>query len=144
MIQSLPLRKCVESFVAEGVSRVRVDLRDCSYMDSTFMGTLLTLQRTLGKSNATLSLVMPSAACSRILQQMGLADILTAENEPVEWSGEWVVLENQVPDTQSFKRNITEAHEELVRLPGQAGEQFQAVIRCLNAEQSEDTKKPKS
>lgn len=140
MTQSLPLRRCAERCMAGGTSRVKVDLRDCSYMDSTFLGTLLALKKTLEKSQGQLTLVMPSTACGKILQQMGLDDVLPAEQAELDPNVAWADVAACEPadDPNSFRRNVTQAHEELARLPGPAGEQFKAVMRCL-----EDAKKEK-
>src|SRR6187200_2192579 len=43
--QAPALRQYVEEGLAGGAARVEVDLRDCTYCDSTFLGTLLRLQR---------------------------------------------------------------------------------------------------
>ena len=43
MAQSLPMRRHAERLIATGTDAVRVDLRDCTHADSTFLGTLLGL-----------------------------------------------------------------------------------------------------
>src|SRR5579862_6413419 len=61
MHQSLPLRQRAEQALAAGVQAVRVDLRRCTYMDSTFLGTLLFLYRTMApKGPGAFALVSPS------------------------------------------------------------------------------------
>jgi anti-anti-sigma factor len=132
MNNSLPLRRCAERFLSAGANQVRVDLRDCTYMDSTFLGTILTIKKTLDRSNGQLVLVAPSTACCRILQQMGLSDVLPAQADPPAPGTAWTEVGSEPPDVQSFKRNVAQAHEELANLPGQAGEQFKAVVRCLS------------
>jgi anti-sigma B factor antagonist len=134
----LPLRRCAERFVTTGTSQIRVDLRDCSYMDSTFLGTLLTLKKTMDRQAGRLTVVMPSPACARILQQMGLNEVLPAESADLDPSATWSDLTEDCNDPDSFRSNITQAHEELARLPGPAGEQFKAVIRCLEESAKKD------
>jgi anti-anti-sigma regulatory factor len=131
MRMSLPLRRCAERFLDAGTRRVRIDLRLCTYMDSTFLGTLLTLKKTLAaRGLPELILIAPSVPCSRILQQMGLAEMLPIESGDTEPAAGWTELTADGDDS-SFKRNIKQAHEELASLPGPAGEQFQAVVRCM-------------
>src|SRR4051812_3280366 len=43
--QCPPVRQIVDEALENGVSAIRVDLRHCDYMDSTFIGTLLILRR---------------------------------------------------------------------------------------------------
>jgi len=142
MNNSLPLRRCAEHFLAGGANQVRVDLRDCTYMDSTFLGTVLTIKKSLDRSGGLLVLIAPSTACCRILQQMGLSDVLPAQADPLPPEATWNDVGSETADPQSFKRNVTQAHEELARLPGQAGEQFKAVTRCL-ADAANKTEKPR-
>ena len=140
MNNSLPLRRCAEHFLAGGTRQLRMDLRDCNYMDSTFLGTILTLKKTLERGGGHLVLIAPSPSCCRILQQMGLSDVLASQVEPLSEVA-WSEVGSETVDPQSFKRNVTQAHEELANLPGEAGEQFRAVARCL-AEASKANKPP--
>jgi anti-sigma B factor antagonist len=148
MNQSMPLRRCVEGFLDRGVRRVRVDLRDCTYMDSTFLGTLLTLKKTAANRSTLggkveLALNAPSTACARILHQMGLDGFLPTQEAELEQTGEWTQLVCEPDDAHSFRRNIAQAHEELASLPGPAGEQFKAVVRCMNqADKDKPTSRP--
>src|SRR4051794_8466424 len=76
MHHGLALRRAAEQALAQGATDVCVDLRRCSYMDSTFMGTLLFLQRALARAGrGRFALVAPSAACNQLIEQMGLADV---------------------------------------------------------------------
>lgn len=125
--QSAPLRQCVERLAP---ARVRVDLRDCAHADSTFVGTLLHLDKTLRARGGGLALVMPSAACEKILRGMGLGDLLAREPDADE-GGDWHELPAAPADPAAFRRAVTQAHEELAALPGEAGKRFEAVLRCI-------------
>ncbi len=132
MNQSTPMRRCAERAVEAGATSICVDLRNCSYMDSTFLGTLLTLRKLLAnRCHNELILVTPSEACARILQQMGLLDVLAIQAIETDPHVDWSELVTDTPDAGTFKRTITQAHEELASLPGPAGEQFKAVARCM-------------
>jgi anti-anti-sigma factor len=130
MYQSMPLRRLGEKFLAEGITSLRVDLRHCTYLDSTFLGTLLTLRRASKKGHTDFILVSPSAECCRLFHQMGVDDCLPAISTP-EQTGEWTELPCEPPDADTFNRNVIQAHQELANLGGPAGEAFQAVARCL-------------
>lgn len=130
MHQSLPFRRMAECCLSNGVKRLCVDLRDCTHLDSTFLGTLLALRARAENSAANLILQSPSQACSRILLQAGLSEHFTQEEAP-ECPGPWIELPAGTDDVAGLKRNVIEAHQELAALPGPAGEQFRAVIRCL-------------
>src|SRR5262245_25812536 len=73
MQHTLPLRRYAERALASGVTSLRVDLRRCTYMDSTFLGTLLCLKKTVdqrGEGNFALASLSPQ--CQRLIRQMGL------------------------------------------------------------------------
>jgi anti-anti-sigma factor len=131
MAYGLPVRRLAERAIEGGAARVHFDLRDCTHMDSTMIGTMLTIQKTLERAGGKLTLLAPSVACSRILEQMGLADHLATRSAEADPAGPWADLASGADDAGSFKRNVVQAHEELAALPGKAGEQFKAVIRCM-------------
>jgi anti-anti-sigma factor len=130
MYQSMPLRRLSERLLAEGSSSVYVDLRYCTYLDSTFLGTLLTLKRASKKSRGQFALISPSAECCRLFKQMGVEDCLPAVTAP-EPAGDWIELPCEAEDADTFNRNVIQAHQELASLGGAAGKAFQAVARCL-------------
>jgi anti-anti-sigma factor len=133
MALSLPLRRYAERCLEGGATALRVDLRHCTYMDSTFLGTLLTLQGAVGRRGGgrRLSLVSPSSACGQVLQQMGLGTVFGTEAADEPQGLAWAELPAVADDPVSFKRNVAQAHEELANLPGPAAEQFRAVVRCM-------------
>jgi anti-anti-sigma factor len=132
MVQSQPLRRVAEQSLAEGSRAFRIDLRHCTHMDSTFLGTLLFLKRTVDRrDHGDLALVCPSSKCAAILDQMGLVGVFpvtTAEEPPAVACAE---LPGDLQDAGAFKRNVLQAHQELASLPGPVGDQFRAVMRCL-------------
>ncbi|HMF17060.1 MAG TPA: STAS domain-containing protein [Gemmataceae bacterium] len=131
MHQSMPVRRLSEQFLAEGIASVQVDLRHCTYLDSTFLGTLLTLKRASKKCRqAQFVLVSPSPECCRLFKQMGVEDCLPAITAP-EPAGDWTELPCEPEDVDTFNRNVIQAHQELANLGGPAGAAFQAVARCL-------------
>lgn len=136
MAQSVPLRRKAEELITQDVTTIRLDLRQCTYMDSTFVGTLLTLKKTLDKRQGTFALIMPSTACSKILNQMGLTDILNTGEDDMDSQTPWIELNCEPPDPAALKKNMIDAHthEEFTNLPGPVGEQFKQVVRVINKE----------
>ena len=136
MRQSPALRRRVEQCLACGPVTLHVDLHECTYMDSTFIGTLIMFKRRLGE----FALVSPSPECSRLLQQMGLGAVfcVLAEELPAGEAGE--LLESD-SDGSSFKRTIVEAHEELAGIPGPAGAIFRVVAAHLTQDWEAESRK---
>jgi anti-anti-sigma regulatory factor len=132
---AVPLRQTTEQLIISGVSHVLIDLRDCTHMDSTFIGTLWTLQRVLEKqTSGRVTLLAPSGACVQNLREMGSWDGFEIRPEAtallLEEPG-WEELKTEGVDPILFRRNAIEAHENLAALPGPEREKMQAVIRCL-------------
>src|SRR4051794_12764395 len=91
MPHSLPPRRLAEQRLAGGVTAIRVDLRHCTYMDSTFMGTLLFLKRAVDRrGQGEFALLSPSPECGKLFRQMGLDavyPVVTAEEPaPDTWT----------------------------------------------------------
>lgn len=133
MAFGLPVRQTAERLLAEGVRFVRMDLRDCQYMDSTFLGTLLTIKKGLERlERGPLTIIAPSTSCMKILDGMGLGDFIPTNHDPPDTDAAWIEVRPDNTDPGSFRQNIEQAHRELAALPGPAGEQFQAAIRCID------------
>jgi anti-sigma B factor antagonist len=127
--QSLPLRRHAEQKLAAGCPSVEIDLRHCSYLDSTFLGTMLFLLRAC-KGRCKFKLVSPSPPCQEILHQMKMDLVYPIgwEDEPA--ADEWRDLP-PAEDGDAFRFNAVDAHSELARLPGAAGDPFRKVVKGL-------------
>jgi anti-anti-sigma regulatory factor len=135
MSQSLAFRKCAEHYLCGETTALRIDLRRCVHMDSTFLGTLLHIRRAMAcRGHGELTLVSPSPPCCRILAQMALADLFVVVEEEEPLAAVWTEITGDLQDVGAFKRNIVQAHRELAKLPGPAGEPFRAVVRALAQE----------
>ena len=145
---SLPVRRCAEAALCHGVKWLRVDLRHCRYMDSTFLGTLLFLKRLIERrETGSFALISPSPQCRQLLRQMGLEKILAAIDAEELAPNDWIELKSGSGDLTEFKRNVVQAHQELGRLDGPAGETFRVLAtelaQELNSENAEGEKKQK-
>ena len=66
MYQSLPVRRFCEQYLSEGMTTFRLDLRHCTYLDSTFLGTMLLLRRLIERRHGSQFLVVsPSAGMAQ-------------------------------------------------------------------------------
>jgi anti-anti-sigma factor len=132
MFRSMPLRRFAEQCLAGGAHLLRIDLRHCTYMDSTFLGTLLFLKRAVEcRGQGGLALVSPSAFCRQLLKQMNLEDFYPVVTEEELSAISWTELDCGVKDVNTFKRTVVQAHQELACLPGPGGEPFREVVRVL-------------
>lgn len=139
MTHSLSLRRYAERALTEGVKSVRVDLRHCTHMDSTFLGTLLCLKRRVEQAGGEFALVSPSPQCCQVLRQMAVESMFSVREEDETDGGGWSDLCGDMQDVDGFRRNVAHAHEELANIEGPAGAQFREVVRSL-AQELGDTK----
>jgi anti-anti-sigma factor len=132
--QGLPLRRYAEECLSgSGPASLRIDLRRCTWMDSTFLGTLLLLLKAVNrKEQGSFAVVSPTATAQRLLHQMGMTSICPVL-EREEPTGPWLQVDGPAEDGETFQCRVLQAHQELADLPGPAGEAFRAVVRCLNA-----------
>jgi anti-anti-sigma regulatory factor len=132
MDHSLPFRRCAEQALAAGVTSVRLDLGRCTYMDSTFLGTLFILKKAADqKEVASLTLTALSPQCHRLLKQMRLVEYYTIQPMEELPAEAWTELATARGDCGVFRNNVLQAHQELANLEGPAGEPFREVMRCV-------------
>lgn len=132
MVESPVVQELAHARIRAGARVVRIDLRECTAMDSTFTGMLLVLKRVLEASAGELVLVAPSRKVMDVLGQMGLDDfyaIDSAERPPATHA--WREVAVPRPEVETLQRMVLESHEELSRVPGPAAEAFRDVVREL-------------
>jgi anti-anti-sigma factor len=147
------LRQFAEEGLARGATRIQVDLRDCTYADSTILGTLLQLKRRCdGENGDAFRLVCPSVQFRQILTQIGaerlfrIVDQVTSGDMQTTWQQ---LNDNVVREGSSrFKQNVVQAHQELAKAGGVLGQRFgplaEAMSRELEVQQGNRTERGRS
>ena len=119
-----------------GIERTFAFLGDCTYFDSTFLGTLLNLRRTCpGSCGRTVSLVNPSPACLEILRQtrtLPLFELVAEHDLPPDLA--WQDVRGEGCDRDAFATHVISAHETLAEIPGPLAETFRKVAEAVAAE----------
>lgn len=135
MTESPAVKETASERLARGVREVRIDLRDCTMIDSTFSGTLLALERMLVRVGGTLTLVSPSPKVVELLHQMGIEDFYRIERtERPEHRDGWVPIAPVGRGIEKLRRAVIDAHDELARVPGPQAETFRGVADELRRE----------
>lgn len=130
------LRKTAEAQLAAGACALRVDLRRCTYLDSTFLGTLVALRRSAScqASGCDFALVSPSPECRALLKQMRMSGLFRTIDASAPQLDACVELVPDANDLAAFQRTIVTAHQELAELSGLAGDPFRAVAARMTKE----------
>lgn len=136
MVESPAVHETARAQLSRGVRSLRVDLRDCTSMDSTFSGTLLWLKRQLDAAGGDFTLVSPSPRALDVLREMGLEDFYAIDtaDRPDEGAA-WREIAPARPGVESFRRLVIDAHDELSRIPGPEARGFRAVADELRREE---------
>lgn len=138
MVQSHAFRRRVKQFQEQGATRFYIDLRHCTHIDSTFMGTLLFLKRDMDRCpSGELVLVSPSPSCKQVFQQMGVLELFPVQATEESERQDWEEIPASPEDLNTIKVNVTQAHQELANLPGATGEEFRGVMRFLSRSRDE-------
>lgn len=127
------LRRRLEPRLQAGQMCVQLDLRQCSYMDSTFQGTLLILSGVQQRvASRRLELVCPSPECRRLLHENGFDRVLVIVEAALPAQCPWTEIELETDrKAAAFQDNVIESHEMIVQLDGPAAERYRAAVKLL-------------
>lgn len=103
-----------------------LDLSACTYMDSTFMGQLISLRKMLAPRQVVLSSPTPEAR--QILNIMGLHRIFRIDQVPVPSGME---IRELPVGTKASADTMLEAHELLSQVSPENARRFEQVLKAL-------------
>ncbi len=121
--------------------RIVVDLSQCTYMDSTFMGLLVGLNKKLGQLNKDkLVVYRPTKEAADLLDGLGLKGYLT-----FDWDTPWVFpqeMETISGKTRATADFILKAHEHLMDLSRENRDKFSSLRSVLKKQIHSDKDDP--
>jgi hypothetical protein len=106
-----------QALTACASTAIAVDLRACQFLDSTFLGCLLTLQRRVVAAPAEFAVVVDDWS-RKLLSASRLDSVLKLKTEAPPAVSEFVTLTTSSPDTEEFGRHVAASHHALAELPG--------------------------
>ncbi|HTE49665.1 MAG TPA: STAS domain-containing protein [Kofleriaceae bacterium] len=115
--------------------RVIVNVRDCTYMDSTFLGGLISLFRRHGATGKRFAIFAPEPQRTALFGQSRLDTVLPfVDSLPVE-ADEGMPLEAHGPDSaEDLTRYVIECHRRLAELGGPDAPDFAHVADALSSQ----------
>lgn len=132
------LHALVESELRAGFSNFIVDLKFCSGMDSTFMGTFIGLSNLVKQNYGWFCLVHVSDENRRLLKMLGVMHMVSVHE------GEMPMVEGKTttlfPTTDPYVRQkqIHSAHRNLMDADPENVKRFGPFIQALEAEMADD------
>lgn len=135
---SSALREFAEQALeSQGEETLVVDLSQCEYLDSTFLGCLVWLHKRYGmNSPARFSIAASQAAVQRLLGPNHLDRLLNSVESSPGFQGEAVLLNASNLSANELGGHVMECHRHLADLDGPRKEAFAKVADHLARELS--------
>jgi anti-anti-sigma factor len=141
------LKSFYEQLLKDGANRFVVDLGACTYLDSTFLGTLLPLGRQLKKEGSGLHILNVSARNLELLKNLGLDRLIHIDGKAPASNGTGASprqvdlngvtdadlheMPCPVPTREEAAPNILEAHQALMEFDPRNVPKFKDVVEFL-------------
>ncbi|MCF7791962.1 MAG: STAS domain-containing protein [Victivallales bacterium] len=133
---SAPLRNFAENIVAGSVEKIYVDLSECLWMDSTFMGTLSMLGLNAKMANIEVVIINITNKNFCLLKELGVDKLFKFNNhkEPVSIKKERDDLPGcpeKKTDQEDMDDTILKAHKTLMEVDEKNVGKFQDVVEMV-------------
>jgi anti-anti-sigma factor len=122
------------SGVMEDGSRIVLDLSNCEYLDSTFLGCLVLLHKRGAGNVRRFSVFAPEETRQRLLASVRLHQILEFVKDRPACLGDPVELPVAELERIEFCQHLMETHRKLAELGGPAADAFRRIADQLARE----------
>ncbi|MBN1798993.1 MAG: STAS domain-containing protein [Spirochaetales bacterium] len=111
------------------VKEIYADLADCSYMDSTFIGILIGINKKFKSSyGKKINIVCPSTECCKLFEGLGITKLLHLEDTSVDLPLNMeIISHHQKPSTTM----LLDAHEDLMETSDENKNKFKLLKEIL-------------
>ncbi|HSI85469.1 MAG: STAS domain-containing protein [Candidatus Methylacidiphilales bacterium] len=117
--------------LTRGVHQWTVDLEECTYLDSTFLGTLAGLGMKLREHQGKVKIVKVTPRNMELFQNLGLDRILSINAPAPAEPKKMDELEAGSPTKRESGLNMLEAHTNLINLDPRNTPKFKDVVAYL-------------
>jgi len=139
------MKKFAALMITKGANQFVIDLENCPVMDSTFMGTLVGIKKSLGTDNqGNLEIINANSRNTQLLVSLGIDLLLKLDTEGSAWAEIRNQISNDIQNEQhldmtemSKEENIQqslEAHQNLSNANKNNVPRFRDVIHFLEQE----------
>ncbi len=139
MSESAAMKTAVQSLLSGGSGRVLFDTTDCEYLDSTFLGCLISIQKYAEASEGGEFCVAATPAKRiQLFSTSSLDHYLNFVEEVPTALDELTPLDVDQLDPRTLGRHIAVCHDELAERGGEESESFRNIAEKLRKELGED------
>ena len=134
---SSPLRNFADNIVPGSIEKIFIELSECTWLDSTFMGTLAMLGLNAKKANIEVEIVNIDDKNFKLLKELGINKLFTYNNRKSGESEEekWEKMINAQDDKDSSEDEVAdtilEAHKTLMEVDEKNIGKFQKVVEMV-------------
>jgi anti-anti-sigma factor len=129
-----PLKQYAAGLLAQGCRTVAVDCRECTYMDSSFLGALAGLAITLRKTGGRVAVAGPQPKVAETLRTIGLNHVFKIIGIKELPAVDTEALSSTHLEKLELAQEMLEAHEHLIAVDGRNEERFKSVHEELRKE----------
>ena len=115
-------------------SRVTVDLSDCDYLDSTFLGCLIGLHKLGGEGDRRLRFFAKDERCRRLFAASMLDRYLCIVDRLPDTTEEVEVIPDCELDAREFGQHVMQCHQRLAAAGGEESDEFASIVEQLAKE----------
>jgi anti-sigma B factor antagonist len=134
------LRAFVTETLASGEGDVILDLTECDHLDSTFLGSLVTLHRSCRPNDKQFLVYLPTEDRKRLFGCCRLDTLLRFTDRAPKPTAAFTPLSTPKLRVDEFGHIIMESHERLAELGGKNAEAFRRVADRIAVELSKSGK----
>jgi len=139
MLMSPALKKFIisigDNLSDSGFPKIIIDLSQCDYMDSTFLGTILLANRMIYKSNGKfIEIAKPTKFCKNLLTQMGLDKYFPIIDLDYDNSGGRIELDEEQLEGLEKANFLLQTHKALSDVNELNKTKFALVTKLLQEE----------
>jgi anti-anti-sigma regulatory factor len=127
-VTSATFERLVADGLREGNESVVVDLTDCEFLDTTFLGCLVTMhRRSLDLPGDPFVIIAPAATRARLFHTAHLDRVLRFVEQSEPLIGEMVAVEISEAGRHELGRHVAQAHRALASLGGGEAGEFKEI-----------------
>lgn len=113
---------------------VTVDLSDCDYLDSTFLGCLIGLHKLGGEANSRLQFFAADNRCVLLFSSSMLDRYLHIVDRRPQPTGEFTDIPECELDAREFGEHVMQCHQRLAATGGKDSQVYESIADQLQRE----------